>query len=37
LVKHVRYYWLLLAESYLTGRLFGGRAMTQRNQEVRIG
>jgi hypothetical protein len=23
LVKHVRYYWLLLAESYLTRRLFG--------------
>jgi hypothetical protein len=24
LVKHARYYWLLLAESYLTKRLFGG-------------
>lgn len=23
LVKHARYYWLLLAESHLTGRLFG--------------
>jgi hypothetical protein len=23
LVKHARYYWLLLAESYLTCRLFG--------------
>ena len=23
MVKHVRYYWLLLAESYLTRRLFG--------------
>ena len=23
LVKHARYYWLLLAESYLTRRLFG--------------
>ncbi len=22
LVKHARYYWLLLAEGYLTGRLF---------------
>jgi hypothetical protein len=22
LVKHARYYWLLLAESHLTGRLF---------------
>ncbi len=28
LVKHARYYWLLLAESYLTRRLFG--AMLQR-------
>jgi len=28
LVKHARYYWLLLAESHLTGRLFG--AMVQR-------
>jgi len=24
LVKHARYYWLLLAESHLTRRLFGG-------------
>jgi hypothetical protein len=24
LVKHARYYWLLLGESYLTRRLFGG-------------
>ena len=24
LIKHTRYYWLLLAESYLTRRLFGG-------------
>ena len=23
-VKHARYYWLLLAESHLTRRLFGG-------------
>jgi hypothetical protein len=23
LVKHARYYWLLLAESYLTRRIFG--------------
>jgi hypothetical protein len=28
LVKHARYYWLLLAESHLTRRLFG--AMVQR-------
>ena len=25
LVKHARYYWLLLAESHLTRRLFGDR------------
>jgi len=24
LVKHAPYYWLLLAESHLTGQLFGG-------------
>jgi Transposase DDE domain group 1 len=24
LIKHARYYWLLLAESHLTKRLFGG-------------
>jgi len=24
LVKHARYYWLLLAESHLTRRLFAG-------------
>jgi hypothetical protein len=28
LVKHARYYWLLLAESHLTRRLFG--SMLQR-------
>jgi len=28
LIKHARYYWLLLAESHLTRRLFGG--MVQR-------
>ena len=28
LIKHARYYWLLLAESHLTRRLFG--AMRQR-------
>ena len=28
LVKHARYYWLLLAESHLTRRLFG--AMVRR-------
>jgi hypothetical protein len=25
LVKHARYYWLLLAESHLTRRLFGAK------------
>ena len=24
LIKHARYYWLMLAESHLTRRLFGG-------------
>jgi len=24
LIKHARYYWLLLAERHLTRRLFGG-------------
>jgi hypothetical protein len=24
MIKHARYYWLLLAESHLTRRLFGG-------------
>jgi hypothetical protein len=28
LIKHARYYWLLLAESHLTRRLFG--AMVRR-------
>jgi hypothetical protein len=26
LIKHARYYWLLLAESHLTRRLFGAMA-----------
>jgi hypothetical protein len=30
LVKHARYYWLLLAESHLTRRLFG--SMLQRTE-----
>ena len=34
LVKHARYYWLLLAESHLTGRLFG--AMVQRMAALTI-
>jgi hypothetical protein len=31
LIKHARYYWLLLAESHLTRRLFG--AMVRRGPE----
>jgi hypothetical protein len=34
LVKHARYYWLLLAESHLTQRLFG--AMVQRMADLTI-
>ena len=34
LVKHDRYYWLLLAESHLTRRLFG--AMVQRMAALTI-
>jgi hypothetical protein len=28
LIKHARYYWLLLAESHLTRRLFAGMLAT---------
>jgi hypothetical protein len=34
LLKHARYYWLLLAESHLTRRLFG--AMVQRMAALTI-
>ena len=34
LVKHARYYWLLLAESHLPRRLFG--AMLQRNWALSV-
>jgi len=34
LIKHARYYWLLLAESHLTRRLFGG--MLQRIVTLRV-
>lgn len=34
LVKHARYYWLLLAESHLTRRLFG--SMLQRIWALRV-
>jgi len=30
LIKHARYYWLLLAESHLTRRLFAGDAPQDR-------
>jgi hypothetical protein len=32
LVKHARYYWLMLAESHLTKRLFAG--MVQRMEAL---
>jgi hypothetical protein len=34
LVKHARYYWLLLAESHLTRRLFG--SMVRRIGTLRL-
>ena len=34
LVKHARYYWLLLAESHLTRRLFG--AMVRRIEALTL-
>jgi len=35
LVKHARYYWLLLGESHLTRRLFG--AMARRIEALPVG
>jgi hypothetical protein len=35
LIKHARYYWLLLAESHLTRRLFG--AMVRRIAALPVG
>jgi len=34
LVKHARYYWLLLAESHLTRRLFG--SMVRRSAALAV-
>jgi hypothetical protein len=34
LVEHARYYWLMLAESHLTRRLFGG--MVRRIDALRV-
>jgi len=34
LVKHARYYWLMLAESHLTRRLFG--IMVQRIEALAV-
>ena len=34
LIKHARYYWLLLAEGHLTRRLFG--AMVQRTEALPV-
>jgi hypothetical protein len=37
LVKHARYYWLLLAESHLTRRLFGAMVRRIAALPVRTG
>jgi len=37
LVKHARYYWLLLAESHLTRRLFGTMVRKMAALPVRAG
>jgi hypothetical protein len=37
LVKHARYYWLLLAESHLTRRVFGGDAAADLGPAVADG
>jgi len=37
LIKHARYYWLLLADSHLTRRLFGGIAAQDRDGGVTSG
>jgi hypothetical protein len=34
LVKHARYYWLLLAESHLTKRLFGSMLLSLNSQSL---
>jgi hypothetical protein len=37
LIKHARYYWLLLAESHLTRRLFGSMLSKDRDAAVAGG
>ena len=37
LVKHARYYWLLLAESHLTRRLFGSMVRRLKALQVPAG
>ena len=37
LVKHARYYWLLLAEGYLNRRLFGDMLFVDRDRSLREG
>jgi len=37
LIKHARYYWLLLAESHLTQRLFAGSAAILRSMPAPAG
>jgi hypothetical protein len=36
-IKHARYYWLLLAESHLTGRLFGAMVQPMAALTIRAG
>ncbi len=35
LIKHARYYWILLAESHLTRRLFAGHSMPRSSSRPR--
>jgi hypothetical protein len=37
LIKHARYYWLLLAESHLTRRLFGSLLLRIRGLSLPAG
>src|SRR5713101_3211766 len=37
LIKHARYYWLLLAEGHLTRPLFWGHAVRDRGATIAIG
>ena len=37
LIKHARYYWLLLAESHLTRRLFGSMLRRMEGLPLPVG